>query len=266
MLGLIVVATEHEGCLSPDGLLEDLLGVPVVARAIAGALPADEPVAGVLVCPEHLVDKMKTDVVERFGFDEIDRVIGVAGDFTTALRSGIDALGEDVDVVLVQLGAQGLAPLGLVERVVKAAREADGAAPAVSLAGHVVAEEDGALVPLDVRPRLRRVQGPQGFKATALRSALDTRVDGPAGPDAAGRVVAAGGTVSLVDGDEDNLLLQSASDLGRAVEVFSRRAVDYPFVYPKDLLPEDPLASALAPGEEPEVLGRPADEGGEAGA
>ena len=72
--------------------------------------------------------------------------------------------------------------------------------------------------------------------------------------------MAAGNPLVIVDGDEDNLLISSPADLGRAVEVFSRRAVDYAFVYPKDLLPEDPLASALAPGEElGEGLGRPAN-------
>ena len=40
----------------------------------------------------------------------------------------------------------------------------------------------------------------------------------------------------------------AAADASRALEVFSRRAVDFAFVYPKDLLPEDPLAKALATG------------------
>ena len=60
---------------------------------------------------------------------------------------------------------------------------------------------------------------------------------------------ALGAEVIVVSGDDDNLLLRDAADVGRALEVFSRRAVDYAFLYPRDLLPEDPLAKALDSGE-----------------
>lgn len=246
MLGLIVLAAENGTGLAPLALLDALLGAPLLARGIAAALPGDEAVAGVLVVPGDLVERVKTEVVERFGLDEIDRVVAGGPSRRAALKAGLDALPSDVDYVLVQEGARVLAPTGLADRVAAAARGADAAVPAVALKDAVVADEGGTLVSLDVRPRIRAVQGPQAFKVAVLRQALSGD-DGERSE--AELVAAAGASVQLVAGDDDNLLLRDAADVGRALEVFSRRAVDFAFLYPKDLLPEDPLAKALDPGE-----------------
>jgi 2-C-methyl-D-erythritol 4-phosphate cytidylyltransferase len=250
MLGLIVVANPSNAPGTAALPMEDLVGVPVLARAIAGALPTDESVTGVLVVDEGREDDMREKMVARFAFDEIDRVVASAPSFVAAVSAGLDALGDDVDYVIVQDGRAGLVPSGLVDRVVAAARAGEAAAPAVELAGHVVADEGDGLVPLDIRSRLRRVQSPQVFKRETLRQAL---LNPPATDasgelhldDAAAAVAAAGGTVALVLGDVDNHTIVDGADVGRAVEVFARRAVDFPFVYPRDLLPEDPLKAAI---------------------
>ncbi len=247
MLGLIVLAAENGTGLAPHALLEALLGAPLLARGIAAALPGDEAVTGVLVVPGDLLERVKADVVDRFGLDEIDRVVAGGPGRRAALMAGLDALPPDVDYVIIQEGARVLAPTGLVDRVAAAARGADAAVPAVTLKDAVVADEGGSLVALDVRPRLRAVQGPQAFKLSALRQALSSVDDGERGE--AELVAASGGSVHVVAGDDDNLLVRDAADVGRALEVFSRRAVDFAFLYPRDLLPDDPLAKALDAGE-----------------
>ena len=109
------------------------------------------------------------------------------------------------------------------------------------------ADEGGSLVSLDVRPNLRVLQGPAAFKRGALVAAVAAGSDGDFSEvEACAR---GGGTVSLVAGDDDNRLLRDAADASRALEVFSRRAADYAFVYPADLLPDDPLQKALDPSE-----------------
>lgn len=247
MLGLIVVAAETGTGLAPHALLDALLGAPLLARAVAGALPGDEAVTGVLVCPADLVDKIKAEVIDRFGLDEIDRVVAGGPDRKSAIQAGLDALPADVDVVIVQEGARALVPAGLADKVVAAARNADAATAAVALADVVGADEGGSLVSLDVRPNLRALQGPSAFKVSALKAALSANVEGDFSEvEACAR---SGGTVALVAGDDDNRLLRDAADASRALEVFSRRAADYAFVYPSDLLPDDPLQKALDPSE-----------------
>jgi 2-C-methyl-D-erythritol 4-phosphate cytidylyltransferase len=254
MLGLIVLTSENGAGLAPHALLDPLLGVPLLARGIAAALPGDEAVTGVLVVPGDLVDRVKSDIVDRFGLDEIDRVVAGGPDRKAALKAGLDALPSDVDYVLVQEGARILVPTGLPDKVAAAARGADAAVPAGPLRDIVVADEGGGLVSLDVRPSLRVVQGPQCFRVTSLKAALmqgadQTMTDAGADKNEAELVAQSGSSVALVPGDEDNLLLRDSADVSRALEVFSRRAVDYAFLYPRDLLPEDPLAKALDPNE-----------------
>lgn len=248
MLGLIVIAAETGTGLAPAQLLEPLLGAPLLARGIAGALPTEESVTGVLVVPADLVDRVKSEVVDRFGLDEIDRVVAGGPDRRAALLAGLDALPQDVDVVVVQEGGRVLVPVGLVDRVVGAARGDQNAAavPAVAAKDVIGADEGGTLMSLDVRPNLRVLQGPSAFKVSALRAALAAGDPDVAEVEACAR---GGSTVALVAGDDDNRLLRDSADASRALEVFARRAADYVFVYPADLLPDDPLQKALDPSE-----------------
>lgn len=245
MLGLIVLTADAGAGLPSRSLLDQLLGAPLLARAIAGGLPTDEAVTGVVVVPADLVDTVRTDVVERFGLDEIDRVVAGGPDRKSALLAGLSALPADVDLVVVQEGGRVLTPVGLVDAVVKAARASDAAIAAVTAADLIAADESGTLIPLDSRPSLRVLQGPAAYKLAVLKSALETQID----DDEVEAVAKAGGSVTLVEGDDDNRLLRSGADVSRALEVFSRRAADYAFVYPSDLLPDDPLHTALDAGE-----------------
>lgn len=243
MLGLIVIAADTGTGLAPRGLLEAFLGAPILTRAIAGALPTTEAVTAVVVVPGDLIDDVK-QAAERFGLDEVDRVVAGGPDRKSALLAGLEALPADVDVVLVQEGARAMTPVGLADRVVAAARDADAAIGAVTIADLVGVDESGSLVPLDARPNLRALQGPAAFKLETLKAALSA--DGADEVEAAAR---AGANVSLVAGDDDNRLLRDDADVSRALEIYARRAADYAFVYPSDLLPDDPLQKALDPVE-----------------
>jgi 2-C-methyl-D-erythritol 4-phosphate cytidylyltransferase len=244
MLGLIVMTAETGTGLTPMSLLEELLGAPLLARGIAGALPTTEAVTGVLVVPAELVERVKVEVVERFGLDEIDRVVAGGPDRKAALAAGLAALPPDVDVVIVQEGARVLTPVKLADTVVAAARTADAAVPGVAIKDIVGVDEGGSMVALDVRPHLRSLQGPAAYKLATLKAALESDAD-----NEVEAVARSGAAVVIVAGDDDNHLLRSSADLSRALEVFARRAVDYVFVYPSDLLPEDPLHKALDPNE-----------------
>lgn len=244
MLGLIVITADVGAGLSPVSLFEHLLGAPLLARGIAGGLPTGEAVTGVLVVPAELVDRAKSEVVERFGLDEIDRVVAGGPDRKAAIAAGLAALPADVDIVLIQEGARVLTPAKLADAVVAAARGADAAVPGVTFNDVVGADEGGSLMALDVRPSLRALQGPAAYKVAVLKAALASEHQ-----DEIEAVARSGATVVLVDGDDDNRLLRGSADLSRAIEVFARRAADYAFVYPGDLLPDDPLQKALDPSE-----------------
>jgi len=190
---------------------------------------------------------VRADVIERFGLDEIDRVVAGGPDRRAALLAGLQALPSDVELVIVQEGARALAPAGLVDRVVAAARSADAAVPTVDAIDVVAAGDGDTLVAVEQRSRLRVLQGPSVWKVAALKAVLASSSDDAPETDVA---VRDGVRVAVVPGDDDNRLLRDSADVSRALEVFARRAADYVFVYPQDLLPDDPLQKALDPTED----------------
>jgi 2-C-methyl-D-erythritol 4-phosphate cytidylyltransferase len=219
-----------------------------------------------VVAPESLTGRLQEEAIERFGLDEVDAVIADPGGLITALQQAVEALPEGVEKVVVHEAQRLLVPGSLVDRLCDAAGDRDAVIPAVPLSGTVFVEDGEEARPAPARDDLRRAQGPLVLKAQVLKDAINSRAaeeeagrnDGVdatqvgsathAGPLIAERMMRLGVNLNLVDGDIDNFLILSQDDLSRALEVFSRRAVDYAFVYPKEFLPDDPLAAALGTG------------------
>ena len=234
MLGLIVVCPPSGG-LDPAHLLDAFLGVPLLARCVGGALPADQAVAAVVVVPADLVERAQ-ETLARFSLDEVERVVAGGPDRAGMVRTGLEALPADVDPIIIVDGSRALIPLGLTDRVIAAAHHTGVAAPAVALVDEIVAVQD--TVSAVESGRLRVLQGPQVLARQTLSTVLASSDHGSEAAAAA----ALGLAVTLVDGDVDNLVLRNEADEGRALEVFARRALDYAFLFPRDLLPEDPVA------------------------
>lgn len=236
MLGLIVVLSNDEE--RTKLALSELLGAPVLSRSIGAALPTKESVAGVLVCSKKVRDKIQKDVIERFGFDEIDDVVSCEGDWLACVRAGEKALPKDIDVVVIQDACRALAPSGLVDTLVESARKQGIAVPGADVRSEVASVTKKGTLSM-VSSQTCEIQGPVVAKRESLQALMESKSDGS-------WIFGTGESVTRVASDLDNFLVQSDHDIGRAIEVFSRRAADYAFVYPRDLLPDDPLAAAMA--------------------
>lgn len=254
MLGLVVVAAEDSVGLPPHALLEELLGAPLLARAIAASLPVNEPAAGAVVVPAELVEQVEQEVKARFGLDEVDLVLSGGPAFRDALLTGLDALPDSVDCVLVQEAGRVLVPAGLVERLLPAARRAGVSVPAIEVNAPAVIWQDGkaSAIPLAAGASLRALQGPAAFQPSVLRQLLQEPVQNL--HELIATALRVGTSIELINGDTDNFLLGTAADVSRALEVYSRRAAEYAFLYPRELLPSEPLSDALLAGDPHELL------------
>lgn len=147
----------------------------------------------------------------------------VAGGDTRAgsVRAGLSAVPDDAEVVLVHDAARPLASGELFARVVAAVRAgAVAVVPVVPLADTIREVLDGDSRVVD-RDRLRAVQTPQGFDAAALRAAHSA---GGEATDDAGLVEAAGGAVTLVEGEVANRKITDPGDRLVAEAVLADRA------------------------------------------
>ncbi len=140
-------------------------------------------------------------------------------DRTASVASGLRAVGDDAEVVLVHDAARAFAPGSVIRSVMAAVRAGNPAVvPVLPVVDTIRAvTDDGALGETVDRDRLRSVQTPQGFDPATLRRAhLSAAAAGRSFSDDAGLVQALGIPVTAVPGDRAAFKITSPADLMEA--------------------------------------------------
>lgn len=128
----------------------------------------------------------------------VEYVIGGATRRMSVL-AGLEALGADFDRVLIHDAARPFLSAAVIDRLIAALDDHDGAVPALPVAD-TLARGDVALGETVARDSLHRIQTPQAFRyAAALQAHRNWTGDEPT--DDAQMVRAGGGAVALVEGD-----------------------------------------------------------------
>jgi 2-C-methyl-D-erythritol 4-phosphate cytidylyltransferase len=137
--------------------------------------------------------------------------------------AGIRALAGDIDAgridtVLVHDAVRPFASEQLVERLLTGLGESVGCIPGLRVASTTVLAEDGWIAGYPTN--LWAVQTPQVFQATWLLEAHNRAArQGFIGTDTASVVEWAGGDVSVIEGETDNIKITTSDDLARAREI-----------------------------------------------
>jgi 2-C-methyl-D-erythritol 4-phosphate cytidylyltransferase/2-C-methyl-D-erythritol 2,4-cyclodiphosphate synthase len=154
------------------------------------------------------------------GRDVGDLVTGGAAR-ADSVRTGLAAV--EADVILVHDAARPFCPHDVIDRLLLALGNNDGAVPVLAVAD-TLARADAVLgEPID-RTGAVRVQTPQAFRLAALRQAYDRWI-GDVPSDEATVARSAGLTVAAVEGDPMLDKLTSAADWARAEASMSARLV-----------------------------------------
>jgi 2-C-methyl-D-erythritol 4-phosphate cytidylyltransferase len=155
----------------------------------------------------------------------------VAGGPTRALSvaAGLAEVGPAATAIVVHDAARPFASAELVDRVLDALADADGAVPGVPLADTVKRVGESAVIETLDRSELRAVQTPQAFRAEALRRAYtgtdeDVSAAISAATDCAQLVERSGGRVVVVEGESENAKITGPDDLSRAEARVKERA------------------------------------------
>jgi 2-C-methyl-D-erythritol 4-phosphate cytidylyltransferase/2-C-methyl-D-erythritol 2,4-cyclodiphosphate synthase len=127
------------------------------------------------------------------------------------------------DVVLVHDAARPVIPAGVTEGVLAALAAHEGAIPAVPVTDTLKRAEGGVVGMTVPRDKLYRAQTPQGFRFATLL-ALHRAATGAATDDAA-LLEAAGLTVALTPGAEQNIKLTLPEDFTRLSSLLERNLV-----------------------------------------
>lgn len=186
-----------------------LAGQPVIRRSLAAL--ASHPRIGQVVAVIHPEDAAAfADAAQ--GLD----VLPVHGGATRqeSVRRGLEALaGFAPDLVLIHDAARPLLPHDVIDRLLDALAENDGAVPALPVVDSLRTGETHADGEVD-RSRLKRVQTPQAFRYTAISTAhAQSRSDAT---DDVAIALTAGLSVAFVEGDERLAKLTYPADFARA--------------------------------------------------
>jgi 2-C-methyl-D-erythritol 4-phosphate cytidylyltransferase len=131
-----------------------------------------------------------------------------------SVRAGLAEVAEDAIVVLVHDAARPLVSEAVIERVLAPLGEGwDGVVPGLAVSDTLKrVAGDGRVVETVQRDGVFAVQTPQAFPADVLRRAA---AGGAEASDCAGLVEAAGGRVTVVEGDPQLLKVTTADDLAK---------------------------------------------------
>ena len=200
------------GAELPKQFLE-LGGRPVLMRTISAFRGGFSDV--IVTLPEGQMALWR-ELCERYGFAVPHRVVAGGETRWHSVKNALDSIGDisDVDIIAVHDGVRPLVTAEVISRTVDAARRDGAAIPVVMLNDSVRQVEKGASHALD-RSTLRAVQTPQVFDARVLMAAYGQPFESTFTDDAS-VVERAGHSVTLVEGDPQNLKITRPMDLALA--------------------------------------------------
>ncbi|RKS91993.1 bifunctional 2-C-methyl-D-erythritol 4-phosphate cytidylyltransferase/2-C-methyl-D-erythritol 2,4-cyclodiphosphate synthase [Sphingosinicella microcystinivorans] len=207
-----IVVAAGRGSRAGEGVPKQyraLAGQPVIRRSLAAL--ASHPRVGQVVAVIHPDDTAAfSDAAQGLG------TLPVPGGATRqeSVHRGLEALADFApDLVLIHDAARPLLSHDVIDRLLDALAENEGAVPALPVVDSLRTGETHADGEVD-RSRLKRVQTPQAFRYAAIRSA-----HADAAPDATDDVavaLAAGLRIAFVEGDEKLAKLTYPADFARA--------------------------------------------------
>lgn len=219
--GVIIVAGgvgQRMGATMPKQFM--MLGQePVLARTInlfSEALPKAELV--VVLPEEHIA--LWRNIAARF--DVAPHKIASGGkERFDSVKSGLAALSDEVETIAVHDAVRPLATKKLIIRLALAAEDAQAVIPVVAPHDSIRQVEGERSYIVD-RSQLRMVQTPQFFQAEVLRRAYEQSFS-PLFTDDASVVEAAGGEVTLIEGEVQNIKITTPIDLTIAEAILAER-------------------------------------------
>jgi 2-C-methyl-D-erythritol 4-phosphate cytidylyltransferase len=221
-VGVVVVAAGSGVRAGPGEpkQFRPILGVPMLLRALRPFTSHPDVAHVVVVLPAAFAERPP----EWLGKLVSERLTLVAGGAhrVDSVQRGFQALGPEVEVVLVHDAARPFVSRGTVDAVVALAREGVGAVAAIPMGDTVKEANELSRIQRTLpRERLWRAQTPQGFPRAMLHQAFERAERTPPVTDDAELCERAGFPVEIVPDSPHNLKVTTADDL-RLAEALAR--------------------------------------------
>jgi len=168
----------------------------------------------ILVAPKGHEKYIRSEILDRFGFQKVIRVV-TGGEYRQdSVYNGFLVLEDDVELVLIHDAVRPLVRVKLIEEVIQEAREFGAAIAAVPVRNTLKQVDGETVVRTLERKHLWEAQTPQVFDRAWLAEALSAaKKEGYIGTDEASLVERLGRPVRIVPGTVDNIKITLPEDL-----------------------------------------------------
>ena len=206
-----------------DKLMEPIAGVNVLVRSLR-AFESCGAVDDIIVVGREDILSLIADLCREEHIEKLCCV--VPGGTTRALScmAGLNALADEITLVAVHDAARPMVTDDIITQALETAARFGAAVPAVSVKDTIKQAEDGVVLSTPDRSSLHAVQTPQCFQrdiiCAAMRAAVENNL--PVTDDCSA-VEAAGGTVYLTPGSEQNIKITARFDIRIAECILKER-------------------------------------------
>ena len=180
----------------------------------------------ILVTSGGYLDFVKKDIVEKYGFDKVTKVITGGETRFDSVYRGLLAC-EDADYVYIHDGARPCVDAGVIERAREGAEEYGACVSAVPVKDTIkVVDKEGFAIDTPERSSLWAMQTPQAFKYDIVRKAYEALADKDrTGITDDAMVVEKSGAVKvkMVMGSYDNVKVTTPEDLRVVENIIKKR-------------------------------------------
>ena len=155
------------------------------------------------------------EIVEKYGYRKVSRVVPGGEKRQDSVKHGMDAVPEDVEIVVIHDGVRPFVTQEMIEGSIRSAMRFKAVVLGTPVKDTIktVNPEGKILKTLD-RSSLWQIQTPQAFHAGLLRDALTKATeDGFTGTDDASLVERLGVEVHVLPGDSTNIKITTPEDL-----------------------------------------------------
>lgn len=171
----------------------------------------------ILVLKDDEIEYCKENIVNRYGFKKVLKIINGGQERQDSVYNGIKAI-EECEIVLVHDGARPFIKDKIIEDSINGAIKYDACVVGVPLKDTVkVVDNDNNIMNTPDRSTLWAVQTPQSFKYKVIKKAYDKAYeDNISGTDDSVLVENLGIKVKMIMGDYNNIKITTKEDLNFA--------------------------------------------------
>jgi 2-C-methyl-D-erythritol 4-phosphate cytidylyltransferase len=201
-------------------------GEPIVVHSLRALQAAACIHDIILAVPSADLDYCRNDLVVRYGFSKVTKVVPGGKERQDSVRLGLEHVPEETEIVLVHDAVRPFVTVAMIEAVVAAARQHGGAIIALPMRDTVKQVGSDHLIQRTVdRQPLWLAQTPQAFRMDWLREAhRKAKVEGVSATDDAFLFEWMGHPVMVVEGSGENIKVTRPEDMVIGEAILASRA------------------------------------------